>query len=395
MKASTSTVYANISIAVATFLANEKRLEVSAIEARQNVKVMLIPNEDLHPSHFEVQREREQDVAKSETSEGYRLKVEKEPSRVAKDSNQAKINTETPLVSGIKHSKKKPRSREASKKGILSKILELLSNILFGKSKSKKATRTKRRSNPSRKGERSTRSNRRRSSKPDSKDNQRRPRSGNVDSAPKKSSRSDDENATNSRPKSTSRKPKNSSSARLDEKENPIVESIPVIETDQPVDDSTPLANVSEDRVADRTSAEENSKPNNGSDFSLTEEEQLRISNTSNEEVPKPIKMPAELSELTEISNSSLARGAEENKPKEEDPYIIENDNITQDQSTPSQEDETVAPVNYSYGSKPNEEEVIEPSILGNADETASREDLVDKTDDYDGEDDNDINGNR
>ena len=51
MKTSTSTVHANISIAVATFLVNEKRPEVSAIEARQNVKVILIPNDDLQPSH--------------------------------------------------------------------------------------------------------------------------------------------------------------------------------------------------------------------------------------------------------------------------------------------------------------------------------------------------------
>ena len=395
MKASTSAVYANISIAVATFLVNEKRLEVSAIEARQNVKVILIPNDDLQPSHFEVQREREQDAAKSETSEGYRLKMEKESARVARESNQTKINAEKPLVSGIKHNKKKPRSRASSKKGILSKVLELLSSILFGKPKPKKGRRPKRKSDSSQKGERPDRTGRKRSSRPDPKDGQRRSRSTNGDSASRMPSNINDKNASNGQPKRTGRKSQSDDSEMLDEKENSMAESTPVTAVTQTI--SNPLVSDEfSDTRAEPVALEENSldRTDEG-DFVLTEEEQLRIGDDNiNEEKLESIEVTpdsSELSELSESSNVTITAEQVTSKISNVDPYLIETDNDTQDQVTSSQEDEAIAHVNYSYGSKPNLQGVIEPSSIENDQATMSEKGSMDEGDDED----NDINGNR
>jgi len=394
MKASTSTVYANISIAVATFLVNEKRLEVSAIEARQNVKVILIPNDDLQSSHFEVQREREQDAAKSETSEGYRLKMEKESARVAKEGNQTKINTEKPLVSGIKHNKKKPRSRASSKKGILSKILELLSSILFGKTKPKKESRPKRRGSSSQKGERPARSNRKRSSRPAPKDGQRRSRSTNGDSASKKPSNGNDKNASDGRPKSVGRKSQSVNSEILSEKENSMVVSTPVTKATNTINDSFASDEFSDTRVEHMASEEKSMEQDDESDFVLTKEEQLRIGDDNiNEEKPESIEVSPESSELAEASNDTIPIEQVTSKISNEDPYLIETDNNIQDQATSSQEDEAIAHVNYSYGSKPNLQEVIEPSSTEKDQETMTDKDLIHEAEGDD--DDNDINGNR
>jgi hypothetical protein len=76
-----------------------------------------------------------------------------------------------------------------------------------------------------------------------------------------------------------------------------------------------------------------------------------------------------------------------------EDPYLIETDNSIQDEVTSSEEDEAIASVNYSYGSKPNLQEGIEPSSIGSDQATMSDKDLMDEADGDD--EDNDINGNR
>ncbi|HEB26771.1 MAG TPA: Rne/Rng family ribonuclease, partial [Porticoccus sp.] len=55
-------------VSVATFLLNEKRQEISDIEKRHNIRVIVIPNESLETPHFEVQRIREQDGATPEYS---------------------------------------------------------------------------------------------------------------------------------------------------------------------------------------------------------------------------------------------------------------------------------------------------------------------------------------
>ena len=53
---------------MATFLLNEKRQEISDIEKRHGIRVIVVPSESLETPHFEVQRIREQDGAASEYS---------------------------------------------------------------------------------------------------------------------------------------------------------------------------------------------------------------------------------------------------------------------------------------------------------------------------------------
>ena len=297
-------------------------------------------------------------------------------------------------LKGKRIAKKKPRSRASSKKGILSKILELLSSILFGKTKPKKESRPKRRGGSSQKGERPARSSRKRSSRPDSKDGQRRSRSTNGDSASKKSSYSNDKNASNDRSKSTSRKPQSIDSQKLDKKENSMVDSTPENEVAQTISNSPVSDEFSDIHVEHMAPEDKSVERNDESDFVLTEEEQLRIGhNNINEKKPESIEGTPESSELAEASSAVMATEQDTSEISSEDPYLIETDNSIQDEVTSSEEDEAIAFVNYSYGSKPNLQEDIEPSSIGSDQATMSDKDLMDEADGDD--EDNDINGNR
>jgi ribonuclease E len=101
MKDNTASVRAQVPVDVATFLLNEKRLEINRIEARQRVNVLLIPNIHLETPHHKIERMRfddQTDVTSKPSfeqidepaNEGYRRK---EPGE--------KINKPEPAVKGI------------------------------------------------------------------------------------------------------------------------------------------------------------------------------------------------------------------------------------------------------------------------------------------------------
>ena len=78
MKESTAKVSAQVPVDVATFLLNEKRQDVTGIEERYKLDILLIPNQNLETPHFEIQRIREQDVPKLDLGESYEMVSEVE-----------------------------------------------------------------------------------------------------------------------------------------------------------------------------------------------------------------------------------------------------------------------------------------------------------------------------
>jgi len=76
MKEKTGKVLAQLPVDVATFLLNEKREPISAIENRHNVDVVLIPNKYLVTPHYEVQRVRTDDDSAEDVS--YKLVSEEQ-----------------------------------------------------------------------------------------------------------------------------------------------------------------------------------------------------------------------------------------------------------------------------------------------------------------------------
>ena len=73
-KESSREIRAIVPVPVATFLLNEKRREITDIEARNNIKVTVLPNTEMDTPHFEVVRIRTQDEDTSDFS--YKLAQE-------------------------------------------------------------------------------------------------------------------------------------------------------------------------------------------------------------------------------------------------------------------------------------------------------------------------------
>ncbi|WNL40385.1 ribonuclease E [Halomonas sp. PAMB 3232] len=80
MKERSAQIRAILPVPVATFLLNEKRSVLADIEARQDVRVVLLPNPDMHTPHYDVQRLRSDhlDEDESHTLSSYELSMETE-----------------------------------------------------------------------------------------------------------------------------------------------------------------------------------------------------------------------------------------------------------------------------------------------------------------------------
>ena len=103
MKENTAIVRAQVPVDVATFLLNEKRADIYALEARLRVSVVLIPNEHLETPNYTLLRVRHDEANQEGTPEpSYRL-VEQpaEPEEPAGHPAESKNGRQTAAVRGI------------------------------------------------------------------------------------------------------------------------------------------------------------------------------------------------------------------------------------------------------------------------------------------------------
>ncbi|NOX75334.1 MAG: ribonuclease E [Gammaproteobacteria bacterium] len=101
MKEQTARIVVQLPVNVATFLLNEKRQDVSDIEARQKVKVVLIPNPSFDTPHYEIQREKDSDLPDdADVQASYSLAIERE--EVSESlADKPKLVSEQPAVKGV------------------------------------------------------------------------------------------------------------------------------------------------------------------------------------------------------------------------------------------------------------------------------------------------------
>ena len=113
MKDNTGEVHAQVPVDVATFLLNEKRAELFAMEERLDVNVVLIPNIHLENPHYEINRIRIDDV-EEDGEPSYKRVVEPEEDESAKPfgSERAKAARPEPAVKGVRHTQPAPTVSE-------------------------------------------------------------------------------------------------------------------------------------------------------------------------------------------------------------------------------------------------------------------------------------------
>ena len=172
IKDSTAKVTAQVPVDVATFLLNEKRQDVTGIEQRHEVEILLIPNHNLETPHFEIVRIRAQDLPMLDFAESYEMVsgVENPSVDFTRDDT---VKPEQAAVQDIVRGTPKPMQKTSKSIGLLSRILR----VIFG---SKDAVRDKEKST-SRAHSNQDRSGRRHRAEADSgrSDGSRRSRDGN------------------------------------------------------------------------------------------------------------------------------------------------------------------------------------------------------------------------
>src|SRR6187401_2477510 len=103
MKENTAAIHAQVPVGVATYLLNEKRSEIFAIETRLKVNVLLIPNPHLETPNYQIERLRHDAPQLDDQTPSYELATlpaEEVPSLPSRTTD-AKVARPEPIVKGI------------------------------------------------------------------------------------------------------------------------------------------------------------------------------------------------------------------------------------------------------------------------------------------------------
>ncbi len=101
MKETTARVVAQLPVSVASFLLNEKRLALSAIETRYKVEMILVPNPKLETPHYDIQRIRADELRDDQLA-SYNLIANIEEPIEAPMSSTKPLVADEPAVRGVK-----------------------------------------------------------------------------------------------------------------------------------------------------------------------------------------------------------------------------------------------------------------------------------------------------
>ena len=125
-------------ISVATYLLNEKRKTISKIEARNNIRVLIVPKPELQTPHFEVQRLRDDDEGTLETS--YKISSPAELIEADADTKNAKPIPRA-AVQQVAPSAPAPTPTQAAAPSILARWIAAIVALFAPKAKPKKTSR--------------------------------------------------------------------------------------------------------------------------------------------------------------------------------------------------------------------------------------------------------------
>ncbi|MDH5300037.1 MAG: ribonuclease E [Gammaproteobacteria bacterium] len=135
MKDNTGKILAHLPVEVATFLLNEKRRQISAIEARQQIQVVIIPTPALDTPHYDLQRIRQSEINSEENNTPSYLQVDiAEPVEATAPAAKprAERSSEEPAVKSLPPITPKPANSASVKGKENGGIVRRLFSALFG-----------------------------------------------------------------------------------------------------------------------------------------------------------------------------------------------------------------------------------------------------------------------
>ena len=125
MKENTAAVHVHLPVETATYLLNEKRLEISAIESRIGTPVIIIPTEELETPHYHIRRLRIDEYEAEADVPSYELDIveEEEEEERRPAPSTAAAPSEKPAIGPLTHAAAPPAPPKPEQVGLLKKII--------------------------------------------------------------------------------------------------------------------------------------------------------------------------------------------------------------------------------------------------------------------------------
>ena len=101
MKDNTAAVHCQVPVEVASFLLNEKRGEITKIELKQRVNVIMVPNKTMDTPHYKLERLKHDDVRLESMEASYKLAEELDTETTVTRRSQEPTNKQTPMIKGV------------------------------------------------------------------------------------------------------------------------------------------------------------------------------------------------------------------------------------------------------------------------------------------------------
>ncbi|MDO8699400.1 MAG: ribonuclease E/G, partial [Rhodoferax sp.] len=101
LKDSTASVLCQVPVEVASFLLNEKRSEISKIELKQRINVLLVPNKTLETPNYKLERLKHDDPRLDNIEASYKMAEEMEDPTSVTRRSQEPTNKQTPIIKGV------------------------------------------------------------------------------------------------------------------------------------------------------------------------------------------------------------------------------------------------------------------------------------------------------
>src|SRR5690606_12361055 len=101
LKDSTAAVLVQVPVEVASFLLNEKRTEITKIELKQRISVMLVPNKSLDTPNYKLERLKHDDPRLDNLESSYKLAEEVDDVASFTRRSQERTNKQEPVIKGV------------------------------------------------------------------------------------------------------------------------------------------------------------------------------------------------------------------------------------------------------------------------------------------------------
>lgn len=101
LKDSTAAVLVQVPVEVASFLLNEKRTEITKIELKQRISVLLVPNKSLDTPHYKLERIKHDDPRLDNLDASYKLADEVDDVTTFTRRSQERANRQEPVIKGV------------------------------------------------------------------------------------------------------------------------------------------------------------------------------------------------------------------------------------------------------------------------------------------------------